>query len=135
MNAFELFSITGMLAGGAVGGWFGSRFGVGGLVIGAIAGAFAGLAAGLATAIAAIWASAPGRGSRQANAAKAAFEQEHLGIKPMVWKCISEKHRWVVMLCYGNTKPPSYCFYAVARDTYQATRIEDDSLYAPKVWR
>jgi nicotinic acid mononucleotide adenylyltransferase len=46
-----------------------------------------------------------------------------------------ESDRFVVSIFYGDTRPPSYAFYAVAKSTAEVTPLDDDSAYRPKVWR
>lgn len=72
--------------------------------------------------------------SKQVKAAKAAFRKDHPSDIPRCWRSTKEKTRWVIMLVYGSTRPPNYCFYAVDRATYATLRLEDDSSYAPKFW-
>ena len=46
-----------------------------------------------------------------------------------------EDERFVVGIFYGDTRPPSYAFYAVSKQTGEATSLDDDSAYRPQTWR
>ena len=64
------------------------------------------------------------------------FRSNHPGLR-IAWSSLAaeEGSRFVVGVFYGDTLPPRYKFYEVLKDTMTANPLEDDTAYAPKVWR
>lgn len=67
--------------------------------------------------------------------AREAFRRLHPDQR-IAWSRLAadEPDRFVVGVFYGDTKPPSYSFYAVSKTTAEVTPIDDGSAYRPKVW-
>lgn len=57
--------------------------------------------------------------------------------EPIAWTSVAadEPRRLVVGVYHGDTRPPSYAFFAFEKATREVRPLEDDAAYRPKDWR
>ncbi len=72
--------------------------------------------------------------------ARAAAKQESRRLYPterVAWTTLraDEEARYIISVFYGSTRPPSYRFFEVMKDSGLARQIEDGRQYRPRLWR
>jgi hypothetical protein len=68
--------------------------------------------------------------------ARQAFRRLHSDQR-VAWTVLAadESDRFVVGVFHGETRPPSFTFFAVSKAGGEAIPLDDDSAYRPTCWR